>query len=242
MFARIGRKVAGSFLKRASLAVLVAVAVLGLVAAWWHYPAENHFSILRCTISFLGSPDANRNPDGWRYYQVGMTALVLLLFHLAWERHGRLRAQIGMAAVWSSTAMFVSLALILLAVWIPDTRQGQWFGMRTGQFHTRLAIVAIPFMAFAIVVDGVALGWAGVRSRALWPFHLYGLITLVGAWQLIAWERMCKRDPTLRHWPGDGWHSTPLWEWIIFIYLVGFLAWMAYGRLLMTEKRSDVAR
>jgi len=71
--------------------LLVGIAVIGLVAAWWHYPEENHFSILRCTISFLGSPDADHNPDGWRFYQVGMTAVVLLLFGFVSERHRRLR-------------------------------------------------------------------------------------------------------------------------------------------------------
>jgi hypothetical protein len=116
-------------LKLALLGFLLAIAVVSLMTAWWRYPAENHFSILRCTISFLGSPDANRNPDGWRFYQAGMTALLLLLFNLAWERHERLRGRIGAVAGWSSAAMFTALTLILLAVWIPDTRAGQLFGL-----------------------------------------------------------------------------------------------------------------
>jgi hypothetical protein len=40
----------------------------------------------------------------------------------------------------------------------------------------------------------------------------------------------CARDTTLRHWPGDGIHSTPLWEWITMISLIGFMVWMAHGR------------
>ena len=82
--------------------VLIVVAVLGFAVAWWRYPAENQFSILRCTISFLGSPDADRNPAGWRFYQAGMTALLLLLLELAWLRHGRLRGVIGNTARWST--------------------------------------------------------------------------------------------------------------------------------------------
>jgi hypothetical protein len=215
--------------RRRFRACLVAIAVIGLGVAWWRYPAENHYSILRCTISFLGSPDANRNPHGWRFYQAGMTALILLLFSLAAERHVRLGGQMGKAALWSSAAISVSLTLILLATWIPDSQERHWFGIRAGDVHTPLAILAIPFMGCGLVLDGLALWWSGVRVRALWPFHLYGLIVLVGTAKLIAWERMCRRDPTLSEWPGEGLHSTPLWEWIAFTYLIGIMVWMAHG-------------
>ena len=212
-------------------ALLLAVGVAGLVTAWWHYPAENQFSILRCTISFLGSPDADRNPGGWRFYQAGMSALVVLLFLLAAERHGRLRAPLGRVVRWSSGAIFVALTLVFFAVWIADTREGRWFGIRTGEIHTRAAVLAIPFMGGGIVLDGVALWRAGARWMALWPFHLYGAITLVGGAHLLAWETMCRRNPALPHWPGEGLHSTPLWEWVVFVYLIGFLFWMAHGKL-----------
>jgi hypothetical protein len=211
--------------------------LVGLVAAWCCYPAANRFSILRCTISFLGSPDADRNPDGWRFYQAGMTALVVLLGRCAAERHRRLRPRIGRAAAWSSGAMFLALVLLLLVVWIPDTRRMGWLGRSIGHWHTSLAILAIPFLAGGIALDGVALWWSGVRWRALWPFHLYGLLMLIGWAELSSWERMCQRDASLRHWPGDGLHSTPLWEWIGFTCLIAFLIWMAHGRRPAPEKK-----
>jgi len=211
--------------RRAGLALIAAV---GLAVAWWRYPVENKFSILSCTISFLGSPDANRNPHGWRFYQAGMTALVLLLFSLAAERHRRLRRQLGKSAWLSSAAILISLTLILLATWIPDSRE-VWLGVRAGDLHTRLAILAIPFMACGIVWDGVGLWWSGVRLRALWPFHLYAFVVLLGTAQLMQWERMCRQDPTLPGWPGPGLHSTPLWEWIAFTCLIAFLFWIARG-------------
>jgi hypothetical protein len=210
-------------------ACLVAIAAFGLVVAWWRYPAENHYSIMRCTISFLGSPDANRNPHGWRFYQAGMTALVLLLFSLMAERHVKLRRRIGRTAVWSSAAISVSLTLILLVTWIPDSQEHYCFGIRAGVLHTPMAILAIPFMGCGLVLDAAALWWSGVRIRALWPFHLYGLIVVVGTAKLMAWERMCRQDPTLPEWPGEGLYSTPLWEWIAFTCLVGFMVWMAHG-------------
>ncbi|MEO8351258.1 MAG: hypothetical protein ABI680_05965 [Chthoniobacteraceae bacterium] len=216
--------------------LLMVVAVAGLTAAWWLFPAENRFSIMRCTISFLGSPDADRNPGGWRFYQAGMSALVLLLGGLVVERHRRVRPMIGTTARWSSGAIGVALALLFLAVWIADTRETLWFGVRAGKLHTRMAILAIPFMGAGILLDGVALRFAGVPTRALWPFHLYGLLVLVGMTSLMAWKRMCARDATLRHWPGEGIHATPLWEWVVFVYLVGFLLWMARRNWTMPER------
>jgi len=219
-----------------SAALLAAVAVVGLAISWWLYPAENHFSIMRCTISFLGSPDANRNPNGWRFYQVGMTALAVLLFRLAAVRHRRLRVIVGRAAVGSSGLIFIAFTLLLVVVWIPDSRETGWFGLRTGQVHTRMAILAIPILGFGIAVDAIALWVCGVNWRKLWPFQLYGVLAITGTVLLAQWEGMCRRDPTLPHWPGRGLHSTPLWEWIMFTYLIGFMIWLAHGRLPVHKK------
>jgi hypothetical protein len=91
-------------------------------------------------------------------------------------------------------------------------------------------------MACGIVLGGVALWLSGARWRALCPFHLCGLIALVGTVELMTWERMCRQDATLRHWPGVGLHSTPLWEWINFSYLIGFMIWMAHGRMPVAKR------
>ena len=93
-------------------------ALIGIGVAWWLYPPENQFSITRCTISFLGSPDPHRNPEGWRYYQAGMSSLVLLLFSLTTESHLRLRQHTG-RGLWLSTApLLTALGMILAATWI----------------------------------------------------------------------------------------------------------------------------
>jgi hypothetical protein len=140
-----------------------------------------------------------------------------------------LGGQIGKAVLWSSAAISVSLTLILLVTWVPDSQELHWFGICAGDVHTPVAILAIPFMGCGIVLDCLALWWSGVRVRTLWPFHLYGLIVLVGTAKLMAWERMCRLDSTLTEWPGEGLYSTPLWEWIVFTYLVGIMVWMAHG-------------
>lgn len=203
------------------------MAILGLGIAWWLYPAANRYSVLTCTISYLGSPDANRNPSGWRFYQVGMTALIVLMLDLLRERHRRCVRGTWSLSGMASPPLFGAMTLLLLAVWIPDSRTGDWFGMTNGALHTRLAILAIPVMGLGLLLDTLGAFRDGVRLAALWPAHLFAALAGTAFWKLSEWERMCRADPALKHWPGDGLHSTPLWEWILFVYLVAHVAWTA---------------
>lgn len=205
------------------------VAVAGLGAARALYPDANQYSILTCTISYLGSPDADRNPGGWRIYQVGMTALILLMTALLRDRHRRFtgpRSWVGRVATFPLLAAFL---LLLVAVWIPDSRSLLVFGEKATHLHTRLALLAIPVVGLGLFLDTVGRFLLGVPLLRLWPAHLFAVLVGFGFWKLAEWEALCRADPTLRHWPGDGIHSTPLWEWITFLYLVGHLYWMAHA-------------
>ena len=206
---------------------LLCLGILGMVVAWGLYPQENRYSPLRCTISYLGSPDADRNPSGWRIYQVGMSALLLWMADLLVLRHRR-----GVRSRWSlggaaSLALALGLVMILITVWIPDSRSGHWFGMTRGQFHTRIALWGIPILGLGVILDAAAYLRRGGTLRSLWPFHLYASVSAFGFQQLMEWERLCREDRSLRHWPGDGLHSTPLWEWIFFVGLMLHWGWMA---------------
>jgi hypothetical protein len=209
---------------------LLCLGILGMGLAWVLYPAENRYSPMRCTISYLGSPDADRNPDGWRAYQVGMTALLLWMGDLLRLRHRRgVRSQMSLEYA-SSLTLALGLMMILATVWIPDSRSGSWFGMTRGQFHTRIALWGIPILGMGVVLDAAAYLRAGGGLRSLWPFHLYAGVSAFGFHQLMEWERLCREDRSLRHWPGDGLHSTPLWEWIFFVGLMLHWGWMARRR------------
>ncbi|MFM7103462.1 MAG: hypothetical protein ACKO3N_20130, partial [Verrucomicrobiota bacterium] len=96
--------------------ILGTLAVAGLAGSWWLYPEENAYSILRCTISYLGSPDPDRNPPGWRVYQAGMTCLLLLSASYAWERHRRDARPGAWLAASATPPLFAALGLLLLAV------------------------------------------------------------------------------------------------------------------------------
>ena len=88
-------------------------------------------------------------------------------------------------------------------------------------------MMAIPVMGLGLFLDTVGAFRDGMRFVTLWPAHGFAALVGVGFWQLAEWERMCRLDKSLKHWPGDGLHSTPLWEWMLFAYLVGHILWMA---------------
>jgi hypothetical protein len=188
----------------------------GLITAWRMYPAENHFSFLTCTMSFLGSPDAHRNPDGWRYSQLGGSAGLLLFALLqarrAGTRFGRPKALVSSASV----AFLIGLGCIFFSTWIPVSSERLWGTMTQTSIHNRLAIAGACALALGVVLDAISLllGRGGRRWLIL-HVTLAGItttgVTLVGFWR---WK--CASDPTLRAFPGEGIFSLPLWEWITF--------------------------
>jgi len=217
-----GRRVNSKRLNR----LLFAIAAVGLVVAWWKYPAENEFSVMRCTISFLGSPDADRNPEGWRWYQVGMSALIVLMVRLILHRQRNFQSRCGRGLRVATRIYLAAFALLFVGIWIADTDE-KWGNFSVGAIHTRVAIIGIFTMMAAVIADAVTVSRAGYGGRVLWPFRIYALIWIAGMIALGSWEWKCKNDSSLKHWPGDGIHSTPLWEWILFAYLLGFVIWIS---------------
>ncbi len=211
--------------------LLLFVAAAGIGMARYLYPVENEFSIMRCTVSFLGSPDADRNPAGWRYYQVGMTALVLAMGQMIGWRHRNFRASTGPVINKVSAVYAVGLVLILVSVWVADSDEMLWIGIRSGTVHTKIAIIAILTLLVAVSADGVVLSRAGLPGKSLWPFRIYAGLWVAAIVSLASWEWRCARDPSLKHWPGEGIHSTPMWEWILLVYLIGFVVWISRGEL-----------
>jgi hypothetical protein len=203
--------------------ILPFVAVAGVGIARALYPAENGFSVMTCTLSFLGSPDAHRNPSGWRFYQAGMTSAVLWLAWLVQFRVGKRRGQPARLVAAANTAYGGALALILAAIWIPLSREPFVGGLTYGEIHNPVTFAAIIVMIAAVILDGTSLMLARVQWLLLAPFAALGLVTVAGLVSLGVWRGKCAADPSLRPFPGVGIHSTPLWEWIAFTGLCLFL-------------------
>lgn len=206
---------------------LAVIAVAGVGFAWWLYPAENRYSVLTSTLSYLGSPDPDRNPHGWRIYQVGMTALILLTGSWLGRRHDGFRGGRSIVGRIGSVPLMIAMGMLLVSVWIPDSRTQEFLGEKATRVHTRLAILAIPVLGVGLTLDTVGRFLMGTRLLRLWPAFLFAALVGFGFWKLAEWESMCRADRSLRHWPGDGLHSTPLWEWITFLYLIGHMRWMS---------------
>lgn len=221
---------------------LALCAVAGLSTAWFLYPAENQYSIVTCTISYLGSPDADRNPQGWRVYQFGMTTLILLMGWLLSDRHRQFQGPRSLLGRSASLPLFSALILLLAATWIPDSRSLQFFGEKATRVHTRLALIAIPIMGIGLFLDTLGRFVKGVQPAKLWPAFLFASLVAFGLWKLTEWESLCRANPALRHWPGDGIHSTPLWEWITFSYLTVHFFWMAKPNAILREEPAPSSR
>jgi hypothetical protein len=209
---------------------LALVTLGGFGAARWFYPVENSFSVMTCTISFLGSPDANRNPDGWRFYQAGMTAAVLLLAVLACNRAGRFLGRPPALRAAATVAFLAALALVLASAWIPDSRELLWIGQRSGALHNRVAIAGIAVMMAAVSMDALSLTLGRAGGWLLAPHAALAAASGTGLLALRSWRLQCEANPELRYWPGQGIYSTPMWEWIVFSLL-----WI----LLLTQARAS---
>ncbi|CAL6031601.1 Conserved_hypothetical protein [Hexamita inflata] len=69
--------------------------------SYFTYNTSNHYSVLSCTFSFLGSWDSNRNPTGWYWFTIGMVLSSLfevplvLYVHLRLVNVNKTLAQVG---------------------------------------------------------------------------------------------------------------------------------------------------
>lgn len=182
-------------------------------------------------MSFLGSPDVHKNPDGWRYSQFGGSAGLLLFALLQAKRagtcFGRPKALVG----FTSAAFLIGLGFIFLSTWIPVSSERLWGTMTQTSIHNRLAIAGACALALGVVLDAISLLLGrGGRKWLILHATLAGItttgVTLIGIWR---WE--CASDPTLRAFPGEGIFSLPLWEWITFFGFGLFLAVQAFPRI-----------
>ena len=159
-----------------------------------------------------------------------MTAAIVLLLGLAAGRRRRLGTGLGKVADWTFGAAALSFVLMLLSVWIPDARSMHWRGVRLGEFHNAIVIPGILLLLVTIIVEGIFVGRSGFRRGVRWAYRGFGILFAIGLTALTGWEVYCDRNPGIVSWPGEGICSTPLWEWMLFGYLLGFSFYLAGHR------------
>ncbi len=226
------------------LVFLAVVGVCYFVLAWQRYPISNGFSIFRNTISHLGSPDLHRNPTGYRMFRLGFSCVCFLMSCAVIFRHYRMRGLAEYRVRKNTWCYLIGIFFILATIFLPDSRE-KFYGLVKFQIlHGGSVVIGMVFLGFGILYDTLLLRrlaasrcfrlgsarWSFPFSGALRAIYLLMCVFAFALGCLGIWEVRCALDPTLPHWPGQGIFSTPLWEWIMFCYLVLFLC--LFPRLL----------
>jgi hypothetical protein len=199
--------------------------------AWLFYPSKNHFSILTHTFSFLGSFEQRHNPRGFIFFSLGLIYQSLLFVPLFMYRHRQL------ALVWRTpariaTALFLAgcAGLVVVALF-PDARQDFIQDLSYGRIHNRAALLAYLGFLSGMGIDALIytrdclFPRPGASPRLRWialpVFVSLAAVVVSGSYFLAKWESLYPvlraQNPHLKHWPGVGIYSFPLWEWIIML-------------------------
>jgi hypothetical membrane protein len=220
------------------------IMVFFVLLAYLAYPKENAYDIMKDTFSFLGSSDADNNPDGWFLFTVSLTVTGVLLFPINLFRLKMMRQINPKGAILSF--LFYSIAaigLFLVGVFPDNGGMSFYSDVSAGTLHARVAL-------FAFAGFGVGLLWDFfnfMRDRLpvfkgekkyplnLWlgPYVLFFIVVGLAAYTQIAWSIICESGC----WPGDGIYSFPLWEWIVILMVFAVIYWLLLGLAKMNDSR-----
>ncbi|NLV46319.1 MAG: hypothetical protein GXY07_17680 [Candidatus Hydrogenedentes bacterium] len=224
----------------------------GLIfAAWLGYPAENKYSIMTHTFSFLGSYEEKHSPVWWWLFSMAMLfwsvagmPLVLYIY-----RHFVFVSKWG-ARVGAALLLLGCLNIGLVGIF-PDVKTPLGPTLRVTHIHEKVAIFAAAAFILGIVLHGLLLLKDRFFSRDSQFDHrpfvpLYGFwltILTVASYFLIKWEyvyadmKVAAREAGTSI--GSSWseamntiYSFPLWENILIYTLFLFLVCLA---LILTK-------
>jgi hypothetical protein len=188
-------------------------------------------------MSFLGSPDESRNPNGWYLFSIAVifkmiTDVPLMLYVF---RHVTTFAVIG--GYFALFLYIISLISGIIVGLFPDTEKkrktgGNFFkDLRLGMVHNIAAVISFGVSMLANLVVGLSyIAHPTARHIGMWlpPLFIYVAAATGMAWTQIQWQKKLKSDKTLKPWPGKGIYSLPLWEWILFFSLQVFIYWNVF--------------
>ncbi len=215
--------------------IQIGVFIALMITAWicYRYFSNNHYSIMNCTMSFLGSPDNHHNPKGWYYFSIAvvwkmLTDIPLMIFMFRYLSSFSL-----FGAVVTSFLYGICIISGIVIGFFPDTEKNETSGnffkdLRLGMVHNIAAVLSFGSCMLANIVVGIFYIFHPMtRTFAQWfpPFIIF-LIAVVGAfWAQIKWQKKLKSNKKLKPWPGEGIFSLPMWEWTLFITAQMFIYW-----------------
>jgi hypothetical protein len=241
---------------------LLSLTFWGLILiAWLCYPAENHYSIMTHTFSFLGSFEEKHSPDYWFFFTIAMAFWGTAMFPVVQYIHRRfLLISVWGAHIGRFFYLTGCIGIVLVACF-PDARGeviGDW---EWTDIHEKAAIIAFANFFLAVlwhgallVKDRLAVLFAGHESGfphglLAIPHLVWAAITGLGVYHLIAWETIYAERKLAAQATGQpigsSWtealntrYSFPLWENILIYTLFAFILWftLAIPREASTHK------
>jgi len=227
------------------------------------YPAENRFSIMTHTFSFLGSFDAKHNPRFWFLFTIALVFWGLFTVPLVLFLHRRLRGS-SPWAVWPGTLLLLEGCLGMVLVGIFPDAHGKVVGdlMHT-HVHQDVALMAfagyglgIPWMGALLLKDQIRwIPWGGRRlfqwRKSIFPFAFYIVIFSIALYFQLKWEvvysEMKANAQATGAKIGSHWsealntvYSFPLWENVLIYTMYTFMAW--FPLTLLEENREALSQ
>jgi hypothetical protein len=243
------RYMTGGFDYRELKAYLIFLSAVfwGLIfLAWLSYPAENRYSIMTHTFSFLGSFETKHNPEWWWIFSMAMTFWGLATIPLTCYIFRRFR-HISFLGAMIGAFLFLCGGVGLIGVaFFPDARGAVIASWEWTEIHEKAAVLtAIGF--------GLGFPWHGILlikqrfsqkripyrfqfHRFVLPYAFWGSIFCVAAYFLGKWEfvyaEMKANARATGESIGSSWseamntiYSFPLWENILIYAMFIFLLW-----------------
>lgn len=221
-----------------------------ILAAWLIYPAENRYSIMSHTFSFLGSWEDKHNPAGWWLFTLALIVWGLGTMPLVAYTHHRFAAHYPRLAYPGAFFLLVGCVGMILVGIFPDVGGDVLPGWRWTKVHEKVAILAFAGFFLGLVWHGGLLVWDAIAARFLnhrshfnhgrlaWPYGIWSIIVGIAAYHLITWEFLyaqMRADAAAGGYRiGSSWgealhtkYSFPLWEnvliYTLYLFLVCFV-------------------
>ena len=219
----------------------------GLIGTCWlAFPAENQFSIMRHTFSFLGSFQEEHNPQWWWIFSVAMLFWAVAMVPTTRYLYHRFTAISPKGAAIAAWLFLLGSAGIAIVALFPDSPDPVFGSVRWTEIHEKGAVMCFVGFVLGIGVFGALL----LRDRAghvahrglLWPYVFWCAALGIAAANQIYWgityEAMKREAQAAGRDIRSSWgeslntiYAFPLWENLVIYALFAFLVWFTLATL-----------
>jgi len=220
-----------------------------LFLGWCLFPEENAFSIHTHTISYLGSFEEDRNPQGWWLFCIAMTTFGLAALPIVQYIHVRVAPVAPESALWARSFLVTGCAGIVMVGLAPDAQDPAIGFLRWTDLHYMGAatlllgfLVGIPWTALLVRRSARDPRYSPETRRAFdrarWPHALFLAVTAIALFFLIRWNfvygDLRARADAAGIEIGSAWreamntpYSFPLWDNVFVHTLFLYFLWTA---------------